>query len=276
MVTLTLPGALSKLLPVPLPFLETLCLLFGYRHFGMFCTGLHLIEGAGGMWNVVFSMIQSSGVWWCLLVLHRPWDSPISCAIWEPYLPWQDMNRQLHKNIKDSAGDCEAMRFEELPHDWNWNRRTENGRHFGITEQKTEKFYSPARYLRFTGVGLGMTKLPEIDSTFVPTGEVEFLLPGAVLATLHSHIWMPTVGVWLETEWSCPSLLLSEWFSAELDVEMLEMSLGNAETCWIWGHWYHCALGNWFGFFGHCWYGGWCLWGSSCILKISDVSKIRD
>lgn len=62
MVTLTLPGALSKLLPVPLPFLETLCLIFGYRHFGMFCTGLHGIEGAGGMWNVVLSMIQSSGV----------------------------------------------------------------------------------------------------------------------------------------------------------------------------------------------------------------------
>ena len=136
MVTLTLPGALSKLLPVPLPFLETLCLIFGYRHFGMFCTGLHGIEGAGGMRNVVLSMIQSSGVWWCLLVLHRPWDWPISCAIWEPYLPWQDMNRQLHKNIKDSAGDCEAMRFEEFPHDWNWIRRTGMAGTLGLQNRK--------------------------------------------------------------------------------------------------------------------------------------------
>ena len=32
-------------------------------------------------------------------------------------LPWQDMNRQLHKNIKNSAGDCEASRKFRVSHD---------------------------------------------------------------------------------------------------------------------------------------------------------------
>ena len=87
------------------------------------------------LYSVWFSHQVFDGVCWCYIV---PETWPISCAIWEPYLPWQDMNPPTSQEHQRQRGvivrqwglkSSHTTEIGFVEPEWQalWNYRTENG-----------------------------------------------------------------------------------------------------------------------------------------------------